>query len=263
MTAFPLTWMAAAFRKNGLHVREVSGWKTRGRPFSFAPRGVVFHHTASSKQSGAAPSLAICVHGRSDLPGPLCHVMVGRDGTVYVVAAGRANHAGLGGHWRNIPQDSANSYLAGVEVENDGRGEPWNEKQLAVCDVVFATLLVGLRRRESWLCGHKEWAPTRKIDPAKIDMNKYRRRVRTAIEELAAREKAKGPGKTGQAKPEPSQPAVHVVEPGDTLWAISRRYGLTVKELKRMNGLKEDLIHPGDRLKVAAGDALKVPSANP
>jgi LysM repeat protein len=258
MSELPLIWMAAAFRKNGLQVREVKGWKTRGRQQMFAPRGVVFHHTASNRNAGADPSLAICVHGRSDLPGPLCNVLVARDGTVYVIAAGRTNHAGLGGAWRNIPKNSGNAYLAGVEVENNGIGEPWPERQLRACDQVFATLLVGLRRRESWLCGHKEWAPKRKIDPANIDLDDYRLRVRKAIRELAVRERDKGDESTPRKKPDakrPVQPAssktrVHVVAEGDTLWGIARRYGMKVEELKRLNLLKRDLIHPGDRLKV-------------
>ncbi len=173
--------MADAFRKGGLTVREVEGWKTYGRPYSFAPRGVVFHHTASNKARGAAPALPTVIHGRPDLPGPLCHALVGRDGTVYTIAAGRANHAGLGGPWSTIPKDSANSYMAGVEVENDGLGEPWPDQQLDVCAKIFAILLLQFRRTETWLIGHKEWAPDRKIDPAHVDMNAFRRRVGTVL----------------------------------------------------------------------------------
>src|SRR5437762_7460474 len=181
MSDFPLTWMGKALRDRGLKVRAVKGWRTRGRPFSFDPRGVVFHHTASNRKSGSDPSLAICVQGRSDLPGPLCHLMIGRDGTVYLVAAGRANHAGLGGPWRNIPQDSANTYTIGVEVENDGVGEPWTDQLLDTCAEVFATLLVGLHRTQSWLIGHKEWAAGRKIDPNPVEMDPFRRRVRKTL----------------------------------------------------------------------------------
>lgn len=251
MSERPLTWMADAFRKNGLRVREVRGWKTRGRPYSFSPRGVVFHHTASNKNSGPSPALAICVNGRADLPGPLCNVMIGRDATVYVIAAGRANHAGFGGPWRNVPKDSGNSYTAGVEVENNGVGEPWSDEQLRACDLVFATLLVGLRHSESWLCGHKEWAAHRKIDPGHIDMDRYRRRVRATIKAMATSEKKKGAPKR-EAVRDKAEGDVYIVEAGDTLWSISRQYDLKVDELKGLNGLESDLIHPGDRLKVSA-----------
>jgi membrane-bound lytic murein transglycosylase D len=43
----------------------------------------------------------------------------------------------------------------------------------------------------------------------------------------------------------------HVVESGETLWSISRRYGLSVNELREMNGLEKDArIRPGDKLVV-------------
>lgn len=171
MTAHPLTWMAEAFRENGLKVKEVQGWRTAGRPFTFAPIGVVFHHTASNPARGPAAALGTVTHGRAAtvttpaLPGPLCNVLVGRDSSVYLVAAGYANHAGSGGPFRTVPLDSGNRYLAGVEVENDGLGEVWTEELLDTCAVVFATFLIGFRRNESWLIGHKEWT-TRKPDPA-------------------------------------------------------------------------------------------------
>jgi LysM repeat protein len=253
---YPLTWMAAAFRKNGLRVKGVKGWKTAGRPYSFAPKGVMFHHTASNSRSGAAPALGICVKGRMlpdgrFLPGPLCNVLIGRDGTVYLLAAGRANHAGYGGPWREIPKDSGNAYTIGVEVENDGTGEAWSGDLLETCEIVFATLLIGLKHTEAWICGHKEWASARgKIDPGGIDMDGYRRRVRRRIRAVAS-------GST--KKPLPAEPSerpkggdVYVVQSGDTLWSIATRHGMSVDQLMSLNELTDTLIHPGDRLKVTA-----------
>ena len=45
---------------------------------------------------------------------------------------------------------------------------------------------------------------------------------------------------------------IHLVKRGDTLWDLGRRYGTTVAELRRLNGLR-----PGEML--AVGQALKVP----
>lgn len=45
----------------------------------------------------------------------------------------------------------------------------------------------------------------------------------------------------------PSQGGV-IVEPGDTLYQISRRYGVTVAALRRANGLTSNTIRPGQRL---------------
>lgn len=40
------------------------------------------------------------------------------------------------------------------------------------------------------------------------------------------------------------------VQPGDTLTAISRKYNTTVELVKKMNGLRSDMIHVGQRLKI-------------
>lgn len=42
----------------------------------------------------------------------------------------------------------------------------------------------------------------------------------------------------------------HTVKKGDTLSSISRKYGITVQKLKKLNGLKRDRINVGQRLKV-------------
>lgn len=249
MSDFPLTWMADAFRQNGLTVTETKGWKSRRSRGSFEPRGVLFHHTASNRHSGAKPALGLVVKGREGakpLPGPLCNVLVGRDGVVYLIAAGRANHAGRGGPWRGIPTDSGNKYTVGVEVENDGKKEPYSKELLQVCDVVFATLLLGLQLRTKYLGGHREWTD-RKIDP-RIDMDQYRIRVARRIQEIKRAQEA-----TGAREPRPRAAAAgkYVVKAGDTLSAIAVRHGMSLMDLRKLNPqVKGNLIHPGDRLKV-------------
>jgi N-acetyl-anhydromuramyl-L-alanine amidase AmpD len=180
----PLDGIGAALKKNGITVRQVKGWKTRGRPGTFAPQAVMFHHTASSRTGGTAPALNVVTHGRSDLPGPLCQVLVGRDGTVFLVAGGRANHAGEGGPFRNIPVNSGNSFSIGVEVENDGIGEPWSDELRKRLGVIFAVLLRHIGKDEAALFGHKEWAPGRKIDPGGIEMKNFRDRTGGALKDL-------------------------------------------------------------------------------
>ena len=147
----------------------------------------MFHHTATPVGVADSAPLDTVTFGREGLPGPICNVMVGRDGRAYVVASGKANHAGFGGPWRTVPQASpgtgniGNERIFGLEVVNNGTGEPWSEKVLDSVTRVFAAVLKRLGKDASWCLGHKEWAPTRKIDPS-LDMNAYRARLAAYME---------------------------------------------------------------------------------
>ena len=46
--------------------------------------------------------------------------------------------------------------------------------------------------------------------------------------------------------------AVHVVKPGETLFGISRRYGLDMEKIKKMNKLPDDIIEVGQKLMVGS-----------
>jgi len=58
------------------------------------------------------------------------------------------------------------------------------------------------------------------------------------------------------AVPEPTEsllggmrsPTVHVVKPGETLYRISRRYGVAVDKVRKWNKLPDDIIEVGQRL---------------
>ena len=171
---FELTWMPEVLRKAGLKVAEVPGWADRGRGPMPTARGVMCHHTANANQRNM-PSLDILIQGRSDLPGPLAQLGLGRDGTYYIVAAGRANHAGSGA-WKGIT--AGNTSFIGIEAENGGTpADPWPEVQLDAYWRGTAALLTRLGAGASMCCGHKEWAPSRKPDPHSLDMNDFRDRV--------------------------------------------------------------------------------------
>lgn len=174
--------LLAHLRKWGLKVEEKEGWRHRGRPYNFYPRAIIAHHTASGAQSGNFASEGVVTSGRSDLPGPLCQVLLGRDGTVKMIAAGYANHAGYGGPRAGMPANMGNTYSIGIEAENNGVGEPWTKAQLNAYYRLCAALLVWIGKKDvSVVIGHKEWAPGRKIDPAGIDMNRFREQVRKAM----------------------------------------------------------------------------------
>lgn len=169
------TWIADAARSVGLAVIEVDGWRERGKE-SFNPGGVVFHHTAGAS-TGEMPSLRVLIHGRSDVPGPLCNWGLSRSGVVYVVAAGRSNNAGKGS-WRGMV---GNSSVLGIEAENDGR-QPWPARQLDAYYELCAAAERHLRRGVEFQCGHKEWAPGRKVDPHSLDMEIFRAAIRFELD---------------------------------------------------------------------------------
>lgn len=171
-----LTWLADVLRDAGLDVVEVPGWEKRGASAGFSPTHVVAHHTAAGGTK-PVPSLGVVRDGRDTIAGPLCQILIGRDRRVYVIASGKANHAGLGGPWGEIPRNAANSYAVGIEIENDGVGEPWGADLVDVADRAAASILRRLGSPPSRYLAHKEWAPTRKTDPRGWSMTARRAAV--------------------------------------------------------------------------------------
>lgn len=166
-----------ALKDWGLTVVEVAGWETRGDPY-FQPHGHVLHHDVIADQPGTSDRVpSLIVVGRSDLPGPLCNFWLERDGNVHLVAAGEANHAGEGG-WRGL---SGNHSVWGTEMNNLGTpADPWPDAQLEAMVRLAAATAEFSGFDASYVCGHKEWAPDRKIDPHSIDMGTFRGRVAAA-----------------------------------------------------------------------------------
>lgn len=171
--AYALTWLPQTLKSAGLKVAEVPGWSDRGRAEMGSVLGLVCHHTGT-RGGGNMPTLRVLIDGRSDLPGPLSQLGLGRDGTYYVIAAGRANHAGAGS-WRGV---SGNSHFIGIEAENSGDGvEPWPDVQMDAYRRGAAAILKQIGATAGMCCGHKEYAPGRKVDPLGIDCGVFRNDV--------------------------------------------------------------------------------------
>jgi GH24 family phage-related lysozyme (muramidase)/peptidoglycan hydrolase-like protein with peptidoglycan-binding domain len=169
---FSLTWLPDVLERAGLKVAETPGWRTRGRADMGRIRGVMCHHTATS-QPGNMPTLNLLIHGRRDLPGPLCQLGLGRDGTFYIIAAGRANHAGRGS-WEGLA--TGNSSFIGIEAEHSGNpGDEWPGIQLEAYQRGVAAILKHIGAGANMCCGHKEFAVPRgrKPDPT-FDMAAFR-----------------------------------------------------------------------------------------
>lgn len=162
-------------RAAGLTVVELPGWQTAGRPAStgnFNPVGVLWHHTGGA-QDGLGYVKALLVPGRSDLPGPLCHLSIGRNGTVYVVAAGRTNHAGVAKASGSVAAGDGNALYIGIEVQNTGT-EGWKPAQYNAMVATGAVLKELLGTSVQTQRGHKETSVTGKWDPGMLDMDKFR-----------------------------------------------------------------------------------------
>lgn len=151
----------------GLTVVETNGWRTRGNE-TFTPSCSVNHHTAGAR-AGDAPSLNLVINGRRDVAGPLCNVLQSRHtdahglDVVYLIAAGRANHAGTG-HWEQL---TGNSRAWGLEVEHVGTAlEPFPGGRLETSVRVHTAFARCSRFTADEVCQHWEWAtpPGRKTD---------------------------------------------------------------------------------------------------
>ncbi|HEX6684546.1 MAG TPA: N-acetylmuramoyl-L-alanine amidase, partial [Candidatus Limnocylindrales bacterium] len=177
-----IPWLADVLRAAGVPVVEVGGWQTRMRSGSFEPFGVLWHHTAAtSSASNPAPALNVCVNGRSDLAGPLCHALVDYNGVFHVISAGRANHAGESGGSGPIPAGDGNAMLIGWEIDYNGVSQAMTAAQYNNSVKATAAVLKRLGRDASYARGHRETSVTGKIDPSFIDLNAMRSDVANAM----------------------------------------------------------------------------------
>ncbi|WP_405664982.1 peptidoglycan-binding protein [Streptomyces sp. NBC_01166] len=202
--ATPLTadQLLAALHAEGVSVVEYADWRTHNRNHkgAWGPlNGVMIHHTVSS---GTDASVELCYNGHSALPGPLCHGVIDKAGTVHLVGNGRANHAGGGdpvvlqrviaedyGDRPPAPQEhegsagsvDGNARFYGFECVNLGDGEdPWPAAQLDAIERVSAAVC----RAHGWsarsVIGHLEWSDW-KVDPRGFTMPALRDRIATRL----------------------------------------------------------------------------------
>lgn len=180
----------SALRMEGLTVVEVGNWRShsRNRVGPWGPvHGVMIHHTVTE---GTARTVEMCRNGYAGLPGPLCHGVIAKDGTVHMVGHGRANHAGLGDPdvlraiiaETRLPRDDeatvdGNRAFYGFECENRGDGvDPWPDVQLEAIERVSSALCKAHGWGAGSVLGHLEWQPG-KPDPRGFTMDYMRGRI--------------------------------------------------------------------------------------
>ena len=193
-------WLADVLSAAGLDVVEFPGWRQRGHGEFKDIRGVMVHHTGSGTAS--AESIA---YGRPDLAGPLSQLHIARSGTVTVVAAGVAWHAGVGMYpW--IPANMGNWHTIGIECANTGTSPTaphrrnWPDAQYFALIDSCAAISGRLGHSAARTIGHKEYAGRAqgKWDPGAIDMDRLRRDVAARIGTVAAGSTPRPPVPVGE-----------------------------------------------------------------
>lgn len=174
----------ARLRAAGILVREAGGWQSRGNGQTSAYEGGLVHHTATG-YGIALPGTGVgnlLINGRPDLRGPLCNYAGNDDGSITVIAAHPANHAGASGgrSMGPLPVTSLfNRRVMGLEIVYPGTSP--------MRDVQFRSALVWAKAVAD-VCGggniervraHAETSITGKWDPGDapnrtIDMTAFR-----------------------------------------------------------------------------------------
>jgi N-acetyl-anhydromuramyl-L-alanine amidase AmpD len=176
-------WLADVLVAEGVDVVEYPGWRDRGHGDFKDIRGVMVHHTGSDGTTAAS-----IADGRPDLPGPLSQLHIARDGTVTVVAAGVAWHAGAGMYpW--LPTNMGNWHMIGIECANSGTSptaphrQNWPDAQYFALVRCCAAINRRLAQNASRTIGHREYAGRSqgKWDPGAIDMDILRSDIQARI----------------------------------------------------------------------------------
>ncbi|NGO72859.1 peptidoglycan-binding protein [Streptomyces boncukensis] len=235
--ATPLTAdrLLAALRGEGVKVVGHRSWRThhRNAKGAWGPiNGVLIHHTVTR---GTDASVQLCYDGYSGLPGPLCHGVIAKDGTVHLVGNGRANHAGLGDPRvlnAVIREDGSlpparsnttdgNARFYGFECVNLGDGkDPWPGAQLEAIERAAAAVCRAYGWSAESVIGHKEWQHG-KVDPRGFSMAGMRRRIAARLGSAPDRGSGSGSGKGYQ--PFPGASWFHRAPKSAVVTAMGRR----------------------------------------
>lgn len=209
-----------AAKKSGVTYKVDDDWLTCPHPYDDDDAqmvGLLWHHTGcGSLSTGNMPSLGYCRYpGELGKKSRACHIVVGRDGTMQIIAGKACYHAGEGGPLKvngvTVPEDMGNHYFVGIEIEASSSTKinkrnvqtpKWglNPAQVEAVARFCAALADDLKWPTSAFIRHQDWAPRRKIDvgiPLSLihdEIEKYRAPVK--------------PKPVPKPKPEPKPPVV-------------------------------------------------------
>lgn len=195
----------AALKRWGIPYHEQPGWRTRVNGSGWGSVvGFMWHHTGDDAADDV--DLRIVRDGRAGLPGPLCQFGLRDDGSVDLVAAGAANHAG-GGDPAVLAVVKAQSYATrppapryihgqagsiggnsmfyGCEAYYSGTHAPTSSAARTMPRLA-AAIIDALDRIDTgkWTAkrgiGHKEWQRG-KVDPGGIDCANLRAQTQALL----------------------------------------------------------------------------------
>lgn len=178
--ATPMTskQIVSQLKKWGINYKEHGNWATHNRNHvgSWGPvNGLMVHHTGSDSKD----QVNLLYHGRSDLPGPLCHFGLDQKGVIHLIGWGRANHAGKGDNdvlqavisesYKTYPpvdnqaNVDGNPRFYGVEIWYSGNHD-MTEEQIFTLNRLGAAICDFHGWTAKSVIGHGEWQPG-KWDP--------------------------------------------------------------------------------------------------
>ena len=208
------TWLPEALRLWGVEVREMNGWKNRGQGDFTDIQGVMVHHTGAANTSPE-----IIAFGHSALRGLLSQIHLDPKGIATMCGVGIAYHAGAADPGRGGPAGqgyvtrpsvtgqksytSGNARYIGIEAQHSGSAkDPWPDDQMEAYVRCCAAICWFLGYGTDRVIAHKEYAPSRKVDPV-FQMEGFRRRVQWLLDNPPAAVLGVAPD---PAPPTPAEP---------------------------------------------------------
>lgn len=150
-----------------------------------------------------------------------------------------------------MPEESA---APAADVASTDSGEPSPGGSDGVSDAEASSGSdVGTRnaRRHVVARGESIWSIARRYE---VSETAVRRANGLASSRIVVGQELTIPAASGPSPtPSESEQRSHEVRAGESLWAIARLYGVTIRELQDANGLASGAIHPGQRLDVPTG----------
>ncbi|MBU2660791.1 C40 family peptidase [Bacillus cabrialesii] len=128
--------------------------------------------------------------------------------------------------------------------------------------VLGSTLFAGAASAQSIKVkkGDTLWDLSRKYDTT-ISKIKSENSLRSDIIYAGQTLSINGKSTSSKSSSSSSSSSTYKVKSGDSLWKISKKYGMTVSELKKLNGLKSDLLRIGQVLKLKGSTSSKSSSS--